>query len=95
MTVLATCNSSPICCNRSLLIRKKLFDSFQIPDGYGYIDAPYFSYTDEDFLYEKYDDLAGQDLLLLRVKRYLDAKGPLIGSPFIFVCGTAHVRSTS
>jgi hypothetical protein len=48
MTILRTCNSSPVCCNRFLLIRKKLFDSFQIPDGYRYIDVPYFSYTDED-----------------------------------------------
>jgi hypothetical protein len=38
MTVLGTCNSSPICCNRFLLL-KKLFDSFQIPDGYRYIDS--------------------------------------------------------
>jgi hypothetical protein len=47
MTVLETCNSSPVCCNRYLLI-KKIFDSCQIPDGYRYIDAPYFSYVDED-----------------------------------------------
>jgi hypothetical protein len=48
MTVLGTCNSSPICCNRLLLI-KKLFDSFRIPDVSRYIDVFCFSYVDEDY----------------------------------------------
>jgi hypothetical protein len=29
------------------------------------------------------------------VKRVLDAKGPSIGSPLLFVCGAAHVKSIS
>jgi hypothetical protein len=28
-------------------------------------------------------------------KKVLDAKGPPIGSPLIFVCGAAHVKSIS
>jgi hypothetical protein len=47
MTVLGTCNSSPVCCSRYLLI-KKLFGLCQIPVEYRYINAHYFSYTDED-----------------------------------------------
>jgi hypothetical protein len=47
MTVLGTCNYSPVCCNRYLLIIF-LFDLFQIPVEYRYIDAPRFSYADED-----------------------------------------------
>jgi hypothetical protein len=47
MTVLGTCNSSLVCCNRYLLI-KNLFDLCQISVEYRYIDVPYFSYADED-----------------------------------------------
>jgi hypothetical protein len=47
MIVLKKCNSSPVCCNRYLLIIF-LFGSCRILDGYRYIDAPYFLYVDED-----------------------------------------------
>jgi hypothetical protein len=50
MTVLETCNSSPVCYNIYLLINFSfLFDPCQIPDGYRYIDVPCFPYTDEDY----------------------------------------------
>jgi hypothetical protein len=73
---------------------KKLFDPCQIHVGYRYIDASWFSYVDEDCRIKSMMIHQSGSAIVMS-KKVLDAKGPPIGSPLIFVCGAAHVKSIS
>jgi hypothetical protein len=87
MTVLGTCNSSPVCCSRYLLIFFYL-----LPVGYRYIDAPCFSYGDEDCCM-KGTMIRQSESTIITSKTSFDAKGPSIRSPLLFICGDMHVKS--
>jgi hypothetical protein len=94
MIVLGTCNSSPVCCSRYLLISNFLFEPCQIPARYRYIDAPYFSYVDEDCCM-KSTMIRQLGFAIVASKKVLEAKGPPIGSPLLFVSGAAHAKRIS